>query len=158
MGARAEALAKRFEEANGAVIAEVEGCSDTHWRATTKAEGWSVAATAHHIGGGHEPIAGIVQAIATGQPLPGLTWEMINQGNAEHAKQFANCAKPEALELLRKSGAAAAGIVRGLSDEQLDRTATIELMGGASVSAQQFVEMVLLGHPQEHLESIRAAN
>ncbi len=154
MGERAQKLAERFEQANNDVIAAVERCSPSEWRSQCVNEGRSVGVMAHHIGGGHTAITQLMQAIANGQPLPPLTPEMLDQSNAQHAAQFANCTKDEALALLREGGAHAAGAVRGLSDEQLDRTATVF---GMPMSAQQFIENVLIGHPQGHLQSIRMA-
>ena len=68
-----------------------------------------------------------------------------------------NCGKAETVGLLRQTAAAAASTVRGLSDEQLDRSQPLQLMGGGPVSAQMFTEMVLIGHVQEHTKSIKAA-
>ena len=48
----------------------------------------------------------------------------------------------------------AASMIRGLSDEQLDRTAT--LFAG-SMTAQQMIEGILISHVAMHLESIRSA-
>ncbi len=45
-------------------------------------------------------------------------------------------------------------MIRGLSDEQLDRTAT--LFAG-SMTAQQMIEGILISHVAMHLESIRSA-
>jgi len=59
-------------------------------------------------------------------------------------------------ELLRRNGAAA-NVVRGLSDEQLGRSAPMPLIGGAPVSARRMIENVLIGHLQEHAGSIRSA-
>src|SRR5438874_3198082 len=117
MGARAEQLATQLEAVNADVIATVEGCPDAQWRtAKTGPEGWPVNVVAHHVGDGHGGISGLVQMIASGQQPPPLTMEMINQGNAKHAQDFANCDKAEALRLLREGGAAAVAAVRGLSD------------------------------------------
>ena len=157
MSGRAEALAERFEQVNNELIAKVEGCSDQQWWATCQGEGWSVGVTAHHVAGGNRAIAGFVQTIANGEPMPPITMEQIDQMNAQHAQEFANCTKAETLELLRSSGEAAAGMVRGLNDEQLDRSQPLTVMGGQQVSAQQFIEMVLIGHVQGHLQSINAA-
>jgi uncharacterized damage-inducible protein DinB len=157
MGERGDALAQRFEQANNDVIAAVEGFSDDQWKAKTKEEGWSVGVAAHHIAVGHPGVFGLAQAIANGQPLPPITREMIDQGNAQHAQQFAGCTRQETLDLLRANGAAAAMSLRGLTDEQLDRSATLPVFGDAPVSAQQVIEMVLIGHPQGHLQSIKGA-
>jgi hypothetical protein len=48
--------------------------------------------------------------------------------------------------------------VRGLSDEQLDRTAPLPLANGAVVSTQNLIEGgVLIEHATAHLASIKAA-
>jgi hypothetical protein len=152
MGQRGQALADRFEQASKEMIATVERCSDTQWKSKTAGEEWSVGVVAHHVGEGHQAIADLVQKIATGQPMPPITMDAIHQMNAEHAKQYANCSKDETLTLLRKNAAAAASIVRGLSDAQLDRSTSV--LGGP-MTAQQMVERVLIGHVQEHHGSIR---
>src|SRR6266700_1064092 len=109
MSGRAEELARRFEQANGELIKAVESCSDEQWRKTCSGEQWSVGVTAHHVAVSYGPIAGLVQA---------LTSDMLDAGNAEHARQFAGCTKRETVDLLRGGGQAAASTVRGLSDEQ----------------------------------------
>ena len=155
MGAQGEALAQQLEAVNNELIGTVEGLSDAQWRATCAPEGWPVGVTAHHLASSHEPVAGLVLAIATGQQLPPLTMAMIDQGNAQHAQQFANVGKPETVDLLRSAGAKAAGMVRGLSDEQLQQSAPV--LGGPPQTAQQVAENILIGHPRQHLASIRGA-
>lgn len=155
MGKRGQTLADRFEQANKDMIATVEKCSDAQWKTKTSGEKWSVGVVAHHVAQGHEAIAGMVQKIASSQPLPGLTMDMLHQMNAEHAKQFANVAKAETVALLKKGGAAAATTVRGLSDEQLGRSAPV--LGGPPMTAEQMIERVLIGHVQEHHGNIRQA-
>ena len=58
---------------------------------------------------------------------------------------------------LRTEGRAAVEMVRGLSDEQLDRTAPMAFAGGAEWSAADVIERVLIGHPVQHGASIQAA-
>jgi uncharacterized damage-inducible protein DinB len=157
MSERAESLAEQFEAVNGELIAAVEAASDEDWKRTCQGEGWSVAVTAHHIASSNNAVAGFVQAIATGQQIPPITMEMIDQGNAQHALEYANCSREETLELLRDGGAQTVKRLRGLSDEQLDRTAVFAAMDNAELSAQQFAEMILIGHSKQHLQSIRDA-
>ncbi len=154
---RAEDLAATFEKTNDEVIAAVGACSDAQWRTTTQAERWPAAVVAHHIAIDHELIAGLAQTIATGGTPPPLDMAALDQMNAEHAQKFANCTKAETLQILRDGGAKASATIRSLSDEQLDRTANLALMGGQPVSAQQAIENILIGHPQGHLQSFRAA-
>jgi uncharacterized damage-inducible protein DinB len=155
MATQAEALAQQLEAVNNELIGTVEGLSDAQWRATCAPEGWTVGVTAHHLASSHEPVAGLVMAVATGQQLPGITPEMIDAGNAQHAQQFANVGKQETLDLLRSAGPKAVGMVRGLSDEQLQRSA--QLFPGTQFTAAQIAENILVGHPRQHLQSIRDA-
>lgn len=154
MGAQAEQLASRFEQTNSEAIKTIEGLSDAQWQASCKGETWPVNVTAHHIAVSHEPVAGLVGAIANGQQLPPLTPELLDQGNAAHAQQVAGCTKQEVLEAMRTGGQKAAALVRGLSDEQLARTGTLF---GNQFTAQGVVENILIGHVQQHMQSIQAA-
>lgn len=49
MGARSDALATRFEQAFTDLAKTVESCSPAQWQAVCGDEGWTVAATAHHV-------------------------------------------------------------------------------------------------------------
>jgi hypothetical protein len=155
MGARAEELAKKFEAKAHDATGVITRLSDADWKKTASGETWSVGVVAHHFAGAHETIAGIVQLIAQGKPMPGLTMDMLHDMNAKHAKDFANCTKAETLALHTKGATAAAAVVRGLDDAGLDRTATV-LPGMPPMSAAQFIENVLIHHMDEHVGSIRA--
>jgi hypothetical protein len=154
MSQRSQALAEQFEQGHRQMVATMERCSDAQWKSKTSGEQWSVGVVAHHVAQALEAVAGIVRMIATGQRLPPLTMDDLHKMNAEHAKQYANVTKDETVALLRKNGAAAAGTVRGLSDEQLDRSAPV--LGGPLMTAQQLVEQGLIGHVKEHHGSIQA--
>lgn len=154
MSARAETLAKTFEAKAADMTATLEKLSDADWKKVTEAEKWPVGVTAHHVAGAHESIAGIVKTIAGGQSLPNFTMDMLNQMNADHAKQFAGCTKAETIELHKKGSAAAAAAVRGLSDEQLGKSGTV-LAGMPAMTAQQIVEGILINHIDDHMGSIK---
>jgi len=153
MGERAKVLADRFEQASQEMIRTVEQCSDAQWQKATSGERWSVGVVAHHVAEGHKAIAGIIQAAASGQSLPPITMEMLDQRNAAHAKQHANCARAETLELLRQNATLAATTVKGLSDDQLDRIGQMRM---GPMKVQEIIEQILIGHVQNHLGSIRA--
>ena len=156
MAQRAQGLAEQFVKLNDELIATVERCTDAQWKTLTAGEKWSVGVVAHHVAEGHQGIVDATRMLATGQPLPHLTFEMIHQGNAEHAKQHANTTKEATLKLLRDGGAHAESVVRGLSDEQLDRSGKV-VADLPPMSAQQFIEGILIGHVHEHLGNIKAA-
>jgi hypothetical protein len=156
MGARADALAKRFEETSKAVTDVLTRLSDADWKKMTSGEKWSVGVVAHHIAMGHAGISNIVKTVASGKAVPSLTMAALDQMNAQHAKEHAHCTKAETLELHKKNAAAAAAIVRGLSDAELDRSGAV-LVGMPAMTTQQVVERVLIDHANGHLGSIRAA-
>ena len=154
MAGRAEALAAKIDQANNDAVATIDGLSSDQWAATCADEGWSVAVTTHHIASGYTPLTGLVQAVANGADLPALTMDMIDQGNIKHAEEFANCSKEETLEMLRSGGAAAAAAVRGLSDDQLDKSAVI-LAGAPEMTTEQIIENLLIGSTTGHHASIQ---
>jgi hypothetical protein len=157
MNERVHSLVQRFESANTALIASVEACSDADWQRVTSEEGWPVGVAAHHVARSYPAIGGFVVSIANGTPPIPLTPEMLDANNAQHAVEAATCTREETLDLLRQNGQAASDALRGLRDDQLRRTAPLVLMGGAEVSAEQMIELAMIGHPVEHLASIENA-
>jgi hypothetical protein len=154
MGAKGETLAKQFEAKAQEAAAAIEKLSDADWKKVTEAEKWTVGVTAHHVAGAHEQIAGIVKTIASGQAMPHFTMDMLDAPNAKHAQEFANVTKADTLALHTKGVAAAAAVVRGLSDDQLAKSGTV-LAGAPPMSAEQIVTGVLINHIDDHFGSIR---
>jgi prophage DNA circulation protein len=124
MGAKSEPLAKQFEAKVQETMATLEKLGDKDWTKVTEAEKWSVGVTAHHLASTFEPISEIVEAVATGTSKES-TMEMIDQLNAKHAKDYANCTKAETIELLKKGAAVAVAVIRGLSDDQLAKSGPV---------------------------------
>ena len=154
MGAKSEVLAKQFEAKAHEAAAEVEKLSDADWKKVTEAEKWTVGVTAHHLAGALERVGGIVTAIVSGQSLGNFTRGMLDQMNATHAKEHANCTRAETAALLKKGTVAAAAVVRGLSDDQLAKSATV-FTDAPPMSAEQVVMGGLINHIDEHFGSIR---
>jgi len=154
MGARAEALARQFETKAQEATTVFRSLGDADWKKTTGAEKWTVGVTAHHIASSHEGIAGIIKTIAAGQAMLHFTMEMLHEMNAKHAKEHAATTKTETLALHEKGAAAAAAIVRGLSDDQLAKTGTV-LGGMPPMSVEQVITNILIHHVDDHLGSIR---
>jgi hypothetical protein len=154
MGAKAEALAKQFEAKTQEATAMLEKMSEADWKKVTEAEKWTVGVTAHHVAGAHEPIAMIVKTVAAGQSMPHFTMDMLHEANAKHAKEHAGCTKADTIALHKKGTAAAAAVVRGLSDDQLAKSGTV-LAGVPAMSAEQVISNILINHVDEHFGSIR---
>ncbi|MBI5948159.1 MAG: SRPBCC domain-containing protein [Chloroflexi bacterium] len=152
-----EELASRLNARFVQLRETIEACSDRAWKATTR-EGWPVGVTAHHAAS-HAGLAHFARAISAGEhsPLADYTADALNQGNANHATEFAGVTREQALAHLLAEGPAAVDAVRGLTAAGLAKTAAMAFAGGAQLSARQIVEGPLLGDLQAHIESIRAA-
>jgi Mycothiol maleylpyruvate isomerase N-terminal domain len=154
MGAKGEALAKQFEGKVQEATAVVEKVTDADWKKTTSAEKWTVGVVAHHVAVSHEGIAGIIKTVSSGQSMPHFTMDMLHAMNAKHAQEQANCTKAETLALHKKNAAAAAALVRGLSDAELGKSGTV-LAGMPPMSVEQIVSGILIHHIDEHVGSIQ---
>ena len=154
MGAKGEALAKQFEAKAQEATATLEKLSDVDWKKVTDAEKWPVGVTAHHVAGSHEPIANIIKAVAAGQSLGNFTMGMLDEMNAKHAKEHAGCTRTDTIALHKNGAAAAAAVVRGLSDDQLAKSGTV-LTGAPPMTAEQVVTGILINHIDDHFGSIR---
>jgi len=154
MGAKGEEYARQLEAKVQEATALLEKLSDADWKKTTAGEKWTVGVTAHHIARSYEPVTHIIKTIAAGQALPHFTPQMLDEMNAQHAKEFAGCTKAETIALHKKGAAAAAAVVRGLSDAELTKSGTV-FAGMPPMSAEEMVKRALLGHVDEHFGSIR---
>jgi len=83
-------------------MATLDQLSEADCKKVTAAEQWSVGVTAHHLAGALEPVSNIVKGIVAGQSLGNFTGDTLDEMNAKHAKDFANCTKAETIELHRK--------------------------------------------------------
>ena len=155
MSARAESLAKQFEARAAEMTAAIEKLSEAEWKKVTFAEQWSVGVTVHHVAEWHEAGAGVVKTLASGQSVPNFTMAMVDEMNAKHAREHANCSKAETLTLHKKGTATAAAVIRGLSDAELDSSGTV-MAGTPPMTIEQLIEDELINHIDEHLRSIRA--
>ena len=155
MGAKTEALAKQLEGKAQDAVATLQKLGDADWKKVTAAERWTVGVTAHHLAGGLEAVAGIVTGIVAGGPSHGnFTRAMLDQMNAQHAKEHAGCTRAETLALFQKGAATASAVVRGLHDDQLAKSGTV-FTDAPPMTAEQLIMRGLLGHIDEHMGSIR---
>jgi DinB superfamily len=154
MRARSEALAKQFEAKVQEVVAVIERLSAVDWKKVTAAELWTLGVTAHHLASAFEPVAGIVSTIASGQSRGHFTRAMLDEMNARHAQEHAHCTKAETIALLKRGAAAAAAVVRGLTDDQLAKSGTV-LMDAPPMTAEQLIASGLISYIDAHVGSIR---
>src|SRR5436309_15720687 len=113
MGAKAEALAAQIEGKARDAVTTRQQLGDGDGKKVTAAEQCTVGATAHHLAGGLEAVAGIVSGIVTGAPRRGgFTRAVLDQMNAQTAREHADCARAETLAVLQKGAEAASAVDR----------------------------------------------
>ena len=156
MSTRAEALAARVEQGAQALATFAEGLSDNECQ-TICDDGRPVGVLVHHVASQLIGETDVMKQMAAGKAFTGVSWAMVDEGNAAHAKAHASCSQQEAAELLRRNGALAAEAIRALSDAQLDMATPNSLHADAPVTTQFWIENHPLAHAYRHLASIRAA-
>ncbi len=155
MSSRSRALADEFQAANGELVELLEQATTEQWRMRTLDEGElrAVGVIAHHVADAHLRIARRVEAFATGQPVPARHPELFDARNAREAEANPEPDQRATIDRLRRDGAAVAALITGLSDGQLERTAT-EDDGAEVLSTAQIIELRQIGHVRSHLETI----
>lgn len=147
-----EDLAVRFLQAQEEFIEAVEGLTDEQWKLRSSGEGWTIGAVVHHVA--VPDVVPRARASAAGAPLPAFRdMAEVDAHNARESQEFIECDRAETMELLRTEAASFANWMRGLSDEELSRTA--RLVGNARLTTHQIIEGVIIPHVGAHLTSIR---
>src|SRR5689334_24780547 len=115
MGIKSEALAAQFDSKLQEAVTLLRSLGDADWTKVTEGEKWSVGVTAHHYASILEPVPQLVGALAAGQSATRFTRATLDEMNARHARDHANCTKAETIALLERGAAASAAVLRGLS-------------------------------------------
>jgi hypothetical protein len=158
MSRRAAALADRIEQGAAGLAAFAEGLSEAEWLTPVSVtDRRPVGVIVNHVASVYPVEIEVAKAIASGQAVTDVTWEAINQMNANHATDQASATKEATLDLLRRNSREAAAAVREFTDEQLDQAAPFSLSFGAPVTAQFVIEDHALRHSWHHLARIRKA-
>jgi hypothetical protein len=91
-----------------------------------------------------------IKAIIEDKPTPPVDFKQIN---AHHASEHAHATRAEVLTLLRESKPRIANEVRAIRDHELDKERQLP---SGTMTVQQRIERVLIGHMQSHQASIEA--
>jgi DinB superfamily len=157
MSKRSYELARRLELGALALDAFASSLTESEWQSRVPKDGRKIGVVVHHVASMYPIEIQVAQTIASGQPVEGLTSDVIDKINAEHAKEHDSVTKEEALELLRRNSAAAAAAIRAFTDDDLDQAVPVSLNANAPLTCQFFVEDHALRHSYHHLARIRAA-
>jgi len=154
---RANVLADRLEQGASALATLAAGLTDAEWNTALPKDGRKIGVVVHHVASMYPIEIQLAQTLAKGEPVKGLKWDDVHALNHAHAQENDAVTKPAALELLRRNSAAAAAAIRALSDEELDRAATLSLNADAPLTCQFMLEDHAVRHSYHHLEAIRIA-
>lgn len=72
----------------------------------------------HHVASVNPIEIHLASLLGSGQPITGVTWDVIANMNRGHAKEHDTTAKDATLALLATNSAAAATAIRALSDRR----------------------------------------
>ena len=155
--ARAEALAYRLEQGIDALIAFATTLTDKQWQTAIPKDGRKIGVVVHHVASVFPIEIQLAQVLAGGNPVTGVTWDVVHEMNAGHAKENDAVTKEAAVDLLQRNSATAAAAIRALSDEALDRAAPASLYSEAPITCQFMLEDHAVRHSYHHLARIRGA-
>jgi len=159
-GPRSARLAAQLDAAQKGFTHLVESLTDEQWRLVGsnhpkringEDEHRPVGVIAHHAASSGDWIMHRIQTMLEGRPLPPVDFREVN---AKHAVERAQVSREDVLRILRESGPRIVAAVRAIPDDQLDEAR--ETPAGPMSIAQR-VELVLIGHLQQHRGSIEAA-
>jgi hypothetical protein len=151
-------LANRIEQGAALLAAFAEQLSEAEWATPVSAtDQRPVGVIVHHVASVYHIEVGAARAIAGGNAVTDVTWEVIADMNAKHAREQAGTSKADTIELLRRNSREAADAVRTFTDDELDNAAPFGLSFGAPVTAQFVIEDHALRHSWHHLARIRNA-
>ena len=157
---RSETLAAEFERVSAELVDYVRGLDRSQWltrgvnspilQVGDEDENRPIGTIAHHVASAYLRSATNLRLMAEGQPV-----SRPEAGSAaRHAAEHAEPDHADTVRLLEERAAQVASVIRGLTDEQLDRE-TVTFMGPTPVGT--FIERAVIFHPVWHLSSIRAA-
>ena len=153
----ANALADRLEQGADALAAFAAGLTDAEWQTRVPKDGRKVGVVVHHVASVYPIEIQLAQVLAGGQPVTGVTWDVVHEMNAGHARENDAVTKEAALDLLQKNSSVAAAAIRALSDEQLAHAAPASLYADAPITCQFMLEDHAVRHSYHHLARLRAA-
>ena len=157
MSQRSNALADRLEQGATALATFARTLTDAEWQSRVPGDGRKVGVTVHHVATMYPLEIQLAQTLASGKPVTGVTWDVVDEMNAGHAKEHDAVTKEVALDLLQRNSAAAAAAIRALDDRQLDQAAPVSLNADAPLTSQFMLEDHAVRHSYHHLARIRRA-
>ena len=157
MSTRANVLAERLEQGARALAELARTLTQEEWNSRIPKDGRKVGVVVHHVASMYPIEIELAQLLAAGKPIVGVTWDVVADINAKHAREFDGVTVEAAIDLLQRNSGVAAAAIRALDDAALDRAATVSLNADAPLTCQFFLEDHAVRHSYHHLAKIRSA-
>jgi hypothetical protein len=157
MSKRSAALAERLEQGAQSLIAFAGGLTEAEWQTRVPHDGRKIGVMVHHVGNMYPLEMQVARLLAAGNPVEGVTVELVAEINARHAEEFDGVTREAAIEFVRKNSAAAAAEIRELTDAELDQAATLSYNADAPLTCQFWLEDHPVRHAYHHLARMKAA-
>jgi DinB superfamily len=157
MSTRAGQLADRIDEGAALLAVFARDLTDAQWSTTVPGDGRTVGVIVHHVASMYPIEMSVVRKAVEGVAITDVTWEVVAEINASHAREHAQTTRSEALELLARNSLEASREIRGLTDADLARAVPFSLSYGAPVTVQFIIEDHPMRHPWHHLARIQKA-
>jgi hypothetical protein len=113
-------------------------------------ESRTVGVIAYHVAHAAEWIVGRIQNIVEGVPTPPVDFKVIN---AREAATHSDVTTAEVVALLRKNKESVGRALRAIPDDKLDIESPTPM---GSMTVEQRILMILIGHIEQHRVSIEA--
>ena len=152
---RANDLADRIIIGANELSTFAEGLSESEWKMPVVGDGRTIGVVVHHVASTYPLEIELAQLLAAGNPITEATMEVVDEMNANHARENSLVGKHEAIDLLKSNSKVAADSVRKFTDTDLENSALVSLNANAPLTAQFFIEDHALRHSFHHLEKIR---
>ena len=153
---RANALATRLEQGAAALARLAAAMTDIDWNTKMPHDGRTLGVIVHHVASQYVIEMKLAKLVASGHAIEGITAATVDEINAQHAHEFHDATRRDALDLLQRNSAAAAAEIRSLTDEELDRAVPMSLYGDAPLTCQFFLEDHPVRHSYHHLSKVQA--
>jgi hypothetical protein len=152
-----DTLADRLEQGARALADLATTLSDAEWNTSLQRGGRTIGVIVHHVASVYPVEIQLAQTLAQGTAVTGVTWDVVHDMNAKHAREYDGVTKAVALDLLERNSQAAAAAIRALTDAQLARGARVSLYADAPLTCQFMLEDHAVRHSYHHLAQIRRA-
>ena len=87
MSKRCNALARRLEKGALALEAYANALSEADWQRRVPGDGRKIGVVVHHVATMYPLEIDLARTLAAGQPIEGVTAEVVDHMNAAHAKE-----------------------------------------------------------------------